>query len=130
MASSGELDPTGLPAGAGVAAARTTGATVMGGAAWYASSLIAPQLFAVVMSVVAARYLGPSLFGRQSFIAFVELSVALLFSEGMYAAFMRNVGETLGEGRAPALRGLLRFVWIVELGAALLGGGSLAVVAL
>jgi O-antigen/teichoic acid export membrane protein len=130
MASSGELDPMGLPAGAGVAAARTTGATVMGGAAWYASSLIAPQLFAVVMSVVAARYLGPALFGRQSFIAFVELSVALLFSEGMYAAFMRNVGETLGEDRAPALRGLLRFVWVVEAGAALLGGGALAVVAL
>src|SRR4051794_26242702 len=88
------LEPVPSPAGSG-AAARTTGASVMGGAVWYASSLIAPQVFVVVMSAVAARSLGPALFGRQSLIAFVELSVALVFTEGMYAAFMRNVGETL-----------------------------------
>ena len=31
-----------------------------------------PQLYALVLSVVAARYLGPSGMGRQSFIAFIE----------------------------------------------------------
>src|SRR6266516_369552 len=78
------------------AAAATTGATVLSGGAWKAASLTLPQLYALVQSIVAARFLGPSGMGVQSFIAFTEISVVNLLTVGLSNSLMRYIGERLG----------------------------------
>jgi O-antigen/teichoic acid export membrane protein len=110
------------------AAEATTGATVLRGGAWNAASMIIPQLYVLIMSVVAARFLGPAGLGRQSYIAFVAQTVAYLFTAGLPVALMRYVGQTLGEGRAAAVRGLLSWAWRIQAVAALLGGTVLLIV--
>jgi O-antigen/teichoic acid export membrane protein len=110
------------------AAEATTGATVLRGGAWNAASMIIPQLYVMVISVVAARFLGPAGLGRQSYIAFVAQTVAYLFTAGLPVALMRHVGQTLGEGRAAAVRGLLSWAWRIQAVAALVGGTVLLVV--
>ena len=88
-----------------------------------------PQLYALVLSIVAARYLGPSGMGRQSFIAFVEATTITLLSGSFSLALMRYIGEAVGAGRAGAARWLtVRILWI-EVVAALIGGGVLVVIA-
>ncbi len=113
----------------GGAAAATTGETVLRGGVWSIAARLIPQGYLFVVSVAAARFLGPELFGRQSFIAFVELSVILLLTGGLSVAFMRSVGASLGRGHLEAVRRLVRWAWTVEGVAALLGGGALLVVA-
>ncbi len=113
-------------AGPGVA---TTGATVLGGSAWSLAGRIVPQAYVLVVSVAAARFLGPDGLGRQSFIAFVEISVLSLLAQGFSIAMARFVGDSLGRGRPDALRGLIR--WGVRLQAvvALFGAAALVLVA-
>src|SRR5687767_7194859 len=105
------------------AAAQTTGATVMRGGAWTAASHVLPQLYAVAVSIAAARFLGPSDFGRQSFIAFVALSAHLVLTSGIALALMRSVAEALGRQRPDEARGLIAWAWRIQSLAALLGGG-------
>ena len=112
------------------AAAATTGRSVLAGSAWYATSRIVPQLYTLVVSVVAARYLGPDGMGRQSFIAFVELSVILVLTGGMFASLLRHVGEVLGRDEPGAVRSLLGWAWRLMALAAAVGGGALAAVGL
>lgn len=108
----------------------TTGARVLGGGIWKMLSNGLPQLYTLVLSISAARYLGPSGMGRQSFIAFVAASTVTLLSASFSVALMRYVGETVGMGRAGAARWLTRRLVVVELAAAVLGAGALVVVAL
>ena len=108
----------------------TTGASVLGGGAWKVISIVLPQLYVLVVSIVAARYLGVSSYGRQSFIAFIELSLITLLAGGLPLALMRQVGETIGAGNPDAVRSLFRWAWGIELVAALAGGFSLLAVAL
>src|SRR4051812_15096713 len=111
------------------AAAGTTGARVVRGGLWKMLSNALPQLYALVLSVVAARYLGPSGMGRQSFIAFVEATAITLLSGSFSLALLRYIGEAVGAGRAGSARWLaLRILWI-ELVAALVGGSILVVIA-
>lgn len=117
-----EPDPTGE---AGDGAALTSGARVLGGGLWKVVSSILPQLYSLVVSVVAARYLGPHLMGRQSFIAFVELSTIGLLSGGMSGSLMRYTGETLGRGDRAGVRSLVAAAWRLELAAAAVGGAVL-----
>lgn len=109
------------------AAAATTGASVLRGSLWNTASRLIPQAYSLAISVTAARFLGPSGMGRQSFIAFIELSAAQLFTGGLSFALMRNIGEALGAGESRAVRGLLRWAWGVQVIGALIGAAALIV---
>src|SRR5919204_4266717 len=104
------------PAAAGgplssAAATATTAASVTRGGLWVTVALLLPQLYTLVVSVVAARYLGPHGMGRQSFISFVEISLASIFTSGLTVSLMRYIGETLGRGRPEVVRGLAVWAW-------------------
>lgn len=121
-------DPVQAAAGQPSAAERTTSASVLRGGAWNATAYLVPQAYVLVLSVVAARFLGPDGMGRQSFIAFVSLSATMLFTGGMPFALSRFIGEALGAGQAGALRGLLRWVLPIEaIGATLAVAGLVAI---
>jgi O-antigen/teichoic acid export membrane protein len=102
-----------IAASSPTAAAATSGASVVRGGIWTAASTVLPQFFTLAVSVMAARKLGPSGLGRQSFIAFVAASAISVFGFGLPVALMRTVGECLGAGRAAEARGLV--VWAVRL---------------
>jgi O-antigen/teichoic acid export membrane protein len=104
----------------------TTGAAVLRGGAWKLLSATLPQLYSLVLSIVAARVLGPDGLGRQSFIAFVELTAIALLTGGLPIALMRYVGETVGRGEPGTARGLFAWAWRIELAAAVVGAGILA----
>jgi O-antigen/teichoic acid export membrane protein len=93
------------------AATATTGSSVLRGSFWNVASTILPQLFVLVMSIVAARFLGPEDMGRQSFIAFIALSATALFGGGIAATLLRYVGEMLGAGRPTVVRDLASWGW-------------------
>jgi O-antigen/teichoic acid export membrane protein len=107
-----------------------TGVSLIQGGAWNLLSLLIPQLFSLIISVVAARYLGPELFGRQSFVAFVALSVFWVLTGGLSLGLMRSLAETLGRREPAVARGLLAWAWRVEVVIGLIGGGGLAAIAL
>lgn len=112
------------------AAANTSSAALVAGGLWNAAARVIPQLYTLVILVAAAHYLGPDRLGRQSYIAFVELSVIMLATAGMPTAVMRYVGESIGRGRTGSVRALIRWAWGVELVAGVLGGGGIAAAAL
>jgi len=114
----------------GTAAERTTGKILVGGGFWNLASNVIPQIYLVVTSIAAARFLGPSLFGRQSFIAFVVFGLVALLTGGFPSALTRYVGDAVGRGDRSALTGLLRWSWWLEGAAALVGGMTLLVIAL
>jgi O-antigen/teichoic acid export membrane protein len=118
-----EPEPT-----AGTASA-TTARTLLSGGLWSTAARVIPQLYTLVLLVAAARFLGAERLGRQSFIAFVELSVVMLATAGMPTALMRYVGETLGRGEGGAVRGLVAWAWRIEAVAAAVGGGILGAAA-
>ena len=123
-------DVDGVPAqAAGVdAAGATTGATVLSGGVWKTSAALLPQLYALVQSIVAARFLGPSGMGVQSFIAFTEIAAVNLLSVGLSTSLMRFIGELLGRGRGGEVRELVAWGWRVQaVGAAIAGVGFGAV---
>jgi len=105
----------------------TTGRSVLRGGFWYTASRLVPQLYSLVISIAAARFLGPEGMGHQSFIAFTEISLVVLFGNGFFLALMRSVGETLGRDRPEALRGLLRWGWRVQGVSAAVGAAILVV---
>jgi O-antigen/teichoic acid export membrane protein len=111
------------------AAAQTTGASVMRGGAWAALGHIVPQLYVVAISIAGARFLGPSDFGRQSFIAFVSLSVLLVLTSGIGLALMRTVAEALGRDRPDEAIGVVGWAWRLQLVGAVLGAGGLLIAA-
>jgi O-antigen/teichoic acid export membrane protein len=104
----------------------TSGPAILGGGAWKVVSVVLPQLYVLVLSVTAARFLGPTGMGRQSFIAFVESTMILLLAQGLPTALMRQVGEALGLGRPGAVRSLTAWAWRLEAGAAAVGAALLA----
>jgi O-antigen/teichoic acid export membrane protein len=112
------------------AAAATTGRSVLGGSAWSATGKLLPQLYTLAVSIAAARFLTSGEFGRQSFIAFVELSLVMLLTAGLPIGLMRYIGETLGRDQPAIVRGLVRWAWGVELVAAAAGAGVLVLLAL
>ena len=127
-----EPDISGVPPESAAldAAAATTGATVLSGGAWKTAALALPQLYALVQSIVAARFLGPAGMGVQSFIAFTELSVVNLLTVGLSNSLMRYIGELLGRRRGGEVRELVAWGWRVQAVGAALAGGGLGLVAL
>jgi O-antigen/teichoic acid export membrane protein len=114
--------PVGIDAAAG-----TTGASVIRGGLWSVLSGLLPQVFTLVLSVAAARFLGPEAMGRQSFIAFVSISALTLFGSGLALGLMRAVAESLGR-RAPAdTQGIVAWARRVQFIGALAGAAVLAV---
>src|SRR5436853_2385948 len=116
---------------AGDAASGATGSAVLRGGAWSAARVVGPQLFVLAVSVAAARFLGPDQMGRQSFIAFVALSIAAIFNGGISQMLTRFVGEGIGAGRPATTRGLIARSYRVGalgavLGAMVLFGAALA----
>lgn len=109
------------------AAAATTGASVLGGGIWQLASRLWPQAATLILSVAAARFLGPDDFGRQSFIAFVSICAITFLSGGLSVAVMRYIAELLGRDQMAAVPGLVRWGLSIQLGAAVVGGGALVV---
>ncbi len=107
------------------AAAATTGARVVRYGLWKMFANALPQLYTLVLSIAASRYLGAAGLGRQSFIAFVEATMVTLLSASMSVALMRYVGEAVGAGRPGAARWLARRILLFQLGAAVIGGGTI-----
>lgn len=125
-AAASAVDTTRDSAAPGIdAGAATTAGSVVRGGLWGTAGGIIPQLYTLAMSVVAARILGPEEFGRQSFIAFVELSVIMLVTGGLPLALMRYFGERIGAGDRSAVRSLFVWAWAIEIAAGLAGGGVL-----
>jgi O-antigen/teichoic acid export membrane protein len=105
----------------------TAGTRAFRGGLWQSAAQIAPYAYTTIVSIVAARVLGPERMGRQSFIAFVVVAVQSVCVGGLGTALLRYVGELRGQGRERALPSLLAWAWHVG---ALVGGlGTLALLA-
>jgi O-antigen/teichoic acid export membrane protein len=98
----------------------TSGGTVVAGGIWQVASHLAPQLQVLLISVVAARALGPADMGRQSFIAFVSVSVVAVATGGLPFALSRYVGRSMGQGLRALVPRLYPWCWRTEIGAAVL----------
>jgi O-antigen/teichoic acid export membrane protein len=84
----------------------------------------------LVLTIAAARFLGPERMGTQSFIAFAGITAGIVFTGGLPIALMRYIGETLGKGQGGKVRALNAWAWkIAGIGAAA-GGGALVAAAL
>jgi O-antigen/teichoic acid export membrane protein len=103
---------------------------VLRGGAWNAASFLVPQLYLLVASVAAARFLGPDGMGRQSFIAFIAFSLTSLLTGAMPVALSRFIAETLGAGEPAPIPDLLSWARRVEIVGAALAASSLTLVAL
>jgi len=103
------------------AASQLTGSSVLSGGIWNAFTKLLPQLYTVAASLIMARFLSPGDMGRQSFIAFTELSAVMIFSGGLPNALARSIGETLGRDRPGVVRTLVSWAWRITGVAAALG---------
>ena len=119
----------GWPGTGADAAASTTAGSLLRGGAWNTTSRLVPQLYVLAISIAGARFLGAEQFGRQSFIAFVELSLILFLSGGLSITATRFVGDVLGRQQPAAVASLVRWIWRVEAIAALAGGSVLVIAA-
>jgi O-antigen/teichoic acid export membrane protein len=93
------------------AAGPTVGTRAFRGGLWQSAAQVAPYLWTMIMSVVAARILGPDQMGRQSFIAFAVVVVQTLCVGGLGNALLRYVAELRGRGRERALPSLAAWGW-------------------
>jgi O-antigen/teichoic acid export membrane protein len=109
------------------AAATTTGAVARSGL-WNLAGAAIPQLYLVALSIAAARFLGADDFGRQSFIAFVELTAIMLLAAGLPTALARFVGLLLGRDEPQVVQALVAFVWWLAIPLAVIAGTGLALV--
>jgi O-antigen/teichoic acid export membrane protein len=114
----------------GGAASGASGSAVLRGGAWSAARVVGPQFFVLAVSVAAARFLGPDQMGRQSFIAFIALSIAAIFNGGISQMLTRFVGEGIGAERRSATRGLIARSYRVGAMGAVLGAMVLFAAAL
>jgi O-antigen/teichoic acid export membrane protein len=104
----------------------TTSARAFRGGLWQSAAQFAPYVFTTVVSIVAARALGPDRMGRQSFIAFVIVTTQTLWTGGLGSALVRHIGEVEGRGRERTLPAMVAWGWKT---AGILGGlGALVLV--
>lgn len=102
-------------------AGETTGQAVGRAGAWNAFSHFVPQIYLLVQSVAAARFLGPDDMGRQSFVAWAAVSLVFVWSRGLPDAVLRFAAETLGRERPGDVRGLVRWATRAQLAVGLTG---------
>lgn len=117
-----------MPVAGSPIGAATTGATLLSGGSWSLLGILAPQVFTLIVSVVAARNLGIERMGIQSLISFVEASLVVALATGIQWSLLRFVGDSLGRGSGQALTRILSWCWRVQLLAALAGGAVLALI--
>ena len=108
------------------AAGATTGVSVLRGAAWGLAGQVLPQFYLIALSIAAARFLGPTRFGRQSFIAFVEITVISLLSAGVPHTVARFVADALGRRDSAFALRITRWAWRIAIGGAI-GGTALLI---
>ncbi len=77
----------------------TSAPAIVSGGLWTLLSRVLPQAQLLVLSIVVARYLGPDEMGRQSYIAFVALTLVQAATAGLPGAISRFVSELLGARR-------------------------------
>lgn len=102
-------------------AAETTSRAVSRAGAWNAFSHLIPQVYLLVQSVAAARFLGPDDMGRQSFVAWAGVSAVFVWTRGLPDAVLRFAAESLGRERPGDVRGLARWATRIEVAVGLLG---------
>jgi O-antigen/teichoic acid export membrane protein len=107
------------PDDAGALGATSAPSLVTGGL-WTLLNRALPQAQLLILSIVIARYLGPTDMGRQSYIAFVSLALVQAATAGLPGALTRFVGELLGARRGGQAMSLHRLTRRVELVAAAL----------
>lgn len=100
------------PASRPGAAGATTGLTLLAGSLWSTAGYLVPVAYTLVGSIIAARVLGPDGMGKQSFIAWTALSLALLLGDGLSTGVVRFVGERIGAGKPDEARAL--FGWALR----------------
>jgi O-antigen/teichoic acid export membrane protein len=108
----------------------TTAPSVVSGGLWTLLNRVLPQAQLLVLSIIVARYLGPTDMGRQSFIAFVAIALVQVATAGMPIALVRFIGELIGARRGGHAMSLYAFTRRVERVAAALVAATLIVVAL
>jgi O-antigen/teichoic acid export membrane protein len=106
------------------------GATAVRGSAWAIASHVLPFAVTMVVSIVAARILGPDGMGRQSFIAFVVMAVTTLCMAGLPAAIVKYTGDSIGRRDPAALAHVAAFSTRVAVAAGAAGGLAIASLAL
>jgi O-antigen/teichoic acid export membrane protein len=99
------------------------------GGFWTATSTLAPYVYTTIISIVAARVLGPDDMGRQSFIAFVVMTVQTVSASGIGYSIVRYVSELIGRGQEGTIRSLVRFGWQLTAVASLVSAAALLLVA-
>ena len=107
-----------------------TGSEVLAGGVWTGISRFVPQIYTLAISIVAARILGPSGMGKQSFIGFVEATAIFAFTAGLPFTLSRYVARSLGAQRPHDVRLLLRWAWRIEAAGAIVAGATLVAVGL
>ena len=71
------------------ARARPPRPSVVSGGLWTLLNRVLPQAQLLVLSIIVARYLGPTDMGRQSYIAFVAIALVQVATAGMPIALIR-----------------------------------------
>src|SRR5262249_19741867 len=94
------------------------GAQLVGGGGWQTAAQLAPFVMTTLVSIVAARELGPSDMGRQSYIAFIVLAAVTVASAGFTGTIPRYIGELIGKGEEGRVASLCAWAWRIELMAA------------
>src|SRR5689334_14352548 len=107
----------------------TSAPAVVSGGLWTLLNRALPQAQLLALSIITARYLGPTDMGRQSYIAFVALALVQAATAGFPGALTRFIGELLGARAGGQAVSLYRFTRRVELLAAGLVLGTLLAVA-
>src|SRR3954467_15016922 len=107
----------------------TTAPSIVSGGLWTLLNRAVPQAQLLVLSIITARYLGPTDMGRQSYIAFVGIARVQAATAGFPGALSRFIGELLGARRGGQAVSLYRFTRRVERIAPALVFAALAAVA-
>jgi O-antigen/teichoic acid export membrane protein len=107
----------------------SSGGRALVGGIWTAASTLSPYVYTLLTSIVAARVLGPDDMGRQSFIAFVVMTVQQVSTQGIGYSIVRYTGDLVGQGRQNRIRSLVRFGWLLAVPVSILAAAVLLLVA-
>jgi O-antigen/teichoic acid export membrane protein len=99
------------------------------GGAWTVAGRTLPLFYTFVISVAAARILGPTAMGQLALIVFTASTAMALLTIGLAGAFTRFIGESLGRGEGDAARLLVRSAAMLAVVGALVSIAAFAVVA-
>jgi O-antigen/teichoic acid export membrane protein len=107
----------------------SVGGRALIGGIWTGAGQLSPYIYTTIVSIIAARVLGPEDMGRQSFISFVVITAQTVCTSGLGYALVRYVSELIGQGRDGTVRSLVRFGWHVAAPASLVAALALLLVA-